>query len=125
MVHPLSDLSAAEIIAARDVILGEHSAVVVDFRGIFLLEPPKSELQEYLSIEHSTEDSAALPQIARQAICQYDVIGSDKIPVYHESVVDVEQRKRVSHTEIGKEHHASLTLYSSLRKRQASGLALK
>ncbi len=45
------------------------------------------------------------------AKCQYDIIGSDKIPEYHESVVDISLKKRVRHEVIGKEHRASLTLW--------------
>jgi hypothetical protein len=42
---------------------------------------------------------------------RYDVIGADKIPSSHESIIDVNTRTRVKHEIIGKEHHASLALY--------------
>jgi primary-amine oxidase len=45
------------------------------------------------------------------ALCQYDVIGSDRVPSYEETVVDVEAGKSVKHHVVGKEHHAALTVY--------------
>jgi len=38
------------------------------------------------------------------------VVGADRVPEYHESVVDIEQQKRVKHQVVGKEHHACLTV---------------
>ncbi|KAF1915674.1 copper amine oxidase [Ampelomyces quisqualis] len=47
----------------------------------------------------------------RLAKCQYDIIGSDKIPEYQESVIDVDLRKKVRHEVIGKDTQACLTLW--------------
>lgn len=111
--HPFKTLNVDETRIARDVILSQHSNVVVDFREIFLQEPEKQLMKQYLELEHSSQPgrSPQSKQPPRLAKCQYDVIGSDKIPEYHEAVVDIESRKRVKHEVIGKEHHASLTLW--------------
>ncbi|KAF2135633.1 uncharacterized protein K452DRAFT_303404 [Aplosporella prunicola CBS 121167] len=108
--HPLEILSVEETARARDVILGLHPDKVVDFREIFLKEPAKVELKRFLHLEHSARLSPTSPRPARLAKCQYDVIGTDKIPEYHESWVDVENGRRVHHEIIGKQHHAALTL---------------
>lgn len=111
--HPFKILSVDETRVARDAILSLHPDVVVDFREIYLQEPEKELMKEYLDLEHAARpgQSAASIRLPRLAKCQYDVIGSDKIPEYHESVVNVEQKKRVRHAVIGKENQASLTLW--------------
>lgn len=108
--HPLSILSIEETNLAREIILAQHDKEVIDFREIFLQEPCKAELVEFLTLEHSGRLSPTSPRPARLAKCQYDVIGSDRIPSYHESVVDIDSRKRVKHEIIGKQHQAALTL---------------
>jgi primary-amine oxidase len=110
MSHPLSILSIEETNLARDVVKAAHPNVVIDFREIFLEEPPKAQLLEFLAIEHVGRLSPTTPRPPRLALCQYDVIGSDRIPQFHESVIDVVLQERVKHTVVGKEHHASLTL---------------
>ena len=109
--HPLSILSIEETNLARDVVKAAHPNVVIDFREIFLQEPPKAQLQEFLALEHAGRLSPTTPRPPRLALCQYDVIGADRIPQFHESVIDVVSQSRVNHTVVGKEHHASLTLY--------------
>lgn len=111
MSHPLTILSIDETNLARDVVKSLHPGVVIDFREIFLQEPPKAQLVEFLAIEHAGRLSPTTPKPARLALCQYDVIGSDRVPQFHESVIDVITQSRVEHTVVGKEHHASLTLY--------------
>ncbi|KAJ5481212.1 hypothetical protein N7475_000024 [Penicillium sp. IBT 31633x] len=108
--HPLSILSIEETNLARDVIKAAHSNVVIDFREIFLQEPPKAQLLEFLAVEHASRLSPTTARPPRLALCQYDVIGADRIPQFHESVVDVVSQSRVKHTVVGKQHHASLTL---------------
>lgn len=110
MIHPLAILSEAETNLARDVVKAAHPDTVIDFREIFLQEPPKAQLLEFLALEHAGRLSPTTPRPPRLALCQYDVIGADRIPQFHESVVDVVSRSRVKHTVVGKEHHASLTL---------------
>ncbi|KAJ5155137.1 Copper amine oxidase N2/N3-terminal [Penicillium coprophilum] len=112
MSHPLSILSIEETNLARDVVKSVHPNVVIDFREIFLQEPPKAQLLEFLAIEHAGRLSPTTPRPPRLALCQYDVIGADRIPQFHESVIDVVSKSRVKHTVVGKEHHASLTLRS-------------
>lgn len=108
--HPFQILSVAETQVARDVILASHPDEVVDFREIFLKEPNKAELRPYLALEHAGRLSPTTPRPARLAKCMFDVIGSDKIPKYHESIVDIDRRKRIGHEAISQQHHASLTL---------------
>jgi primary-amine oxidase len=78
-----------------------------------LQEPEKELMKQYLELEHAAQpgQSPTSKRPPRLAKCQYDIIGSDKIPEYHESVIDVELRKRVRHEVVGKEHQASLTLW--------------
>lgn len=110
MSHPLAILSQAETNLARDVVKNAHPNTVIDFREIFLQEPPKAQLLEFLALEHAGRLSPTTPRPPRLALCQYDVIGSDRIPQFHESVIDVVSRTRIKHTVVGKQHHASLTL---------------
>lgn len=112
--HPLSILTEDETNIARDVVIAAHPDTVIDFRQIFLSEPPKIQLREFLALEHSGRLSPTSPRPARLALCQYDVIGSDRIPSFHEALVDVALGKRVKHQVVGKEHHASLTTYDKI-----------
>lgn len=111
--HPFKTLDVEETRIARDVVLSLHPGVVVDFREIYLQEPEKAGMKQFLDLEHSVKpgQSPTSKRPPRLAKCQYDVIGSDKVPEYHESVIDIGLRKRVKHEVIGKEHHASLTLW--------------
>lgn len=109
-VHPLRILSFQETEQAKQIVLENHPNEVIDFREIYLQEPEKAELIKFLDLEHSGRLTPTTPRPARLAKCQYDVIGSDKIPCFHEAIVDVNSKKRVKHEVIGKEHHASLTL---------------
>lgn len=108
--HPLTILSEQETNIARNVIVAAYPGKVIDFREIYLLEPPKAQLKEYLALEHSARLSPTSPRPPRLALCQYDVVGPDRVPEYHESVVDVESRRRVKHQVVGKPHHASLSM---------------
>ncbi|KAI9044830.1 putative copper amine oxidase [Aspergillus affinis] len=108
--HPLAILSEEETNIARDVVVASHPDSVIDFREIYLLEPPKAQLRDFLALEHAGRLSPTTPHPPRMALCQYDVIGSDRIPLYQESAVDVGSRKRVKHQVIGKQHHAALTV---------------
>ncbi|KAF2790262.1 copper amine oxidase-like protein [Melanomma pulvis-pyrius CBS 109.77] len=111
--HPFKTLNIEETRIARDVVLAQHPDVVVDFREIFLQEPEKEGMKLFLDLEHSSKpgQSPTSKRPSRLAKCQYDIIGSDKIPEYHESIVDIGLKKRVRHEVIGKEHQASLTLW--------------
>jgi primary-amine oxidase len=109
--HPFKILSVEETQIARDTVLSLHQDTVVDFREIYLQEPEKELMKQYLELEHAAKpgQSPASKRPPRLAKCQYDVIG--KVPEYHESVIDIEQKKRVRHEVVGKEKHASLTLW--------------
>jgi primary-amine oxidase len=96
--HPFKNLSVEETRVARDVVLSLHPDVVVDFREIYLQEPEKELMKLFLDLEHAAQPGR-LP--ARLAKCQYDVIGADKIPEYNESIIDVEQQKRIRHEVVG------------------------
>ena len=109
-VHPLQSITAAEIQSARDVVLKSHNKDVISFREIFIQEPRKTELCRYLDAEHTGKLSAAASP-SRLAKCQYDVIGSDKTPYYHEATVDIKAGTVLEHEIIGKGFQPALTLY--------------
>lgn len=110
--HPFTTLSVEETKVARDVILAQHPDAVVAFREIYLQEPEKELMKKYLEAERSAINGE-LPAVSvpRLAKCQYDIIGSDKIPAYHEAVVDINSKKRVKHETIGKQHQSALSLW--------------
>ena len=110
MPHPLQQLSLKETEIARDALLNEHSKELVVLRNIFLQESPKDQVVAFLDLEHAGKVTESTERPARLAKCQYDLIGGDKIPSFHEATVDVRNNKIVHHEIIGKEHHAPLTL---------------
>ncbi|KJZ75173.1 Copper amine oxidase 1 [Hirsutella minnesotensis 3608] len=109
--HPLSSLSVEETNQARDTVLKLHPGAIVDFRTIYLLEPPKLEVKLFLELEHNGSVTDDTPRPARLAQVRYDVIGGLKAAEYHESVIDVIACKRVGHTIVGSAHHAGLTVF--------------
>ena len=109
--HPLAALSTHETHVARDVILASYPGKAIFFRQIYLEEPAKQDLLPYLELEHSGNLSPTSPRPKRLAKCQYDVIGSEADPEFHEAVVDVEEKTRVDYTVVGEPHHAALDLY--------------
>ena len=108
--HPLRNLSTEEINVAREILLAQHHGQVISFREIFLNEPAKVELVAFLELEHSGHLKPSSPRPSRRAKCQYDVINGDKVPEYHESIIDLTKKRRAHHEVIGKEYHASLTV---------------
>ncbi|EAU36792.1 copper amine oxidase 1 [Aspergillus terreus NIH2624] len=108
--HPLAILTEEETNIARDVIRSLHPNAVLHFREIYLSEPPKAELREFLALEHAGRLSPTTPRPPRLALVQYDVVGGDRVHVYQEAKVDVGTRKRVQHHIVGKEHFAALTV---------------
>jgi primary-amine oxidase len=110
-IHPLLSISAAEIETARDVILTFHDKDVISFREVFIQEPRKAELSRYLDAEHSGKLSSASASPSRLAKCQYDMIGADKIPYYHEATIDLKAGRVLEHEVIGKGSQPALTLY--------------
>jgi primary-amine oxidase len=110
-VHPLQSISASEIQRARDVVLAFHDKEVISFREIFIQEPRKAELSRFLDAEHSGLLSSTSTIPRRLAKCQYDVIGGDKIPYYHEATVNIKTGELSEHEVIGKGFQPALTLY--------------
>ena len=108
--HPLDQLSAPESNAARDVILAARgSSVAINFRSIFLEEPPKKELSQFLELEHSDRLNRNIPRLARLAKIQYDVVRGNKEHEYMESVVDVVAGKEIHQRVVDKVHQPGLT----------------
>lgn len=108
--HPLSALSIEETNQARDVVRTLHPGAVLDFRAIYMLEPPKSEVLKFLALEHEGKVTESTPRPDRLAQLRYDVIEAGKEPEYHESVVDLRTNKRTHHEVVGSQHQASLTV---------------
>ena len=108
--HPLDQLSPEETAVARNAVLQGHPNSVIQFREIFLQEPPTELLEKFLEAEHKRNGDADVPRPPREALCQYDVLGSSKITELHESVVDVENKKDSSQVIVSNQHHASLAM---------------
>lgn len=109
--HPLSALSLNETNQARDIVLSLHPGTIVNFRTVYLTEPPKAEVIPFLALEHAGKVTEFTPRPARLAEARYDVVTTgSKYPEYHESVVDLRTLQRVKHQVVGSEHHASLTV---------------
>lgn len=108
--HPLDPLTVDEIDIARQIVLDDYSSVVIDFREIFLQEPAKAELQQFLRQEHTGRPSSDTVRLPRLAKCQYDVVGSSKVPEFHETIVNISGRNILQREVVDAQHHASLTL---------------
>ena len=110
--HPLDQLSLEETAVARNVVLQGHPNSVGQFREIFLQGPPKELLKKFLDAERKRNGDAdvRVPRPPREALCQYDVLRSSKFTEFHESVVDIENKKESSRVIVSNQHHASLTL---------------
>lgn len=106
-LHPFDQLTIQESEQARDIVLKLHSDRTIFFRYIYLEEPPKAQIKAYLEAEHNGKTPDPLD---RKALVQYDVIGSDRVPAYNESVVNLTTGKRVVHDVVGKEFHPSLAV---------------
>ncbi|RCI13077.1 hypothetical protein L249_1115 [Ophiocordyceps polyrhachis-furcata BCC 54312] len=104
-------LSIQETNQARDLVLKLHPGAVIDFRTIYLLEPPKAEVLPFLALEHAGKVTRSTPRPARLAQAKYDVIGGSKAAEYHESVLDLTAAKVVSHEVIPTDFHAGLTVF--------------
>ncbi|KAM3506439.1 hypothetical protein MY10362_002367 [Beauveria mimosiformis] len=109
--HPLSALSADEVRQARDIILKLHPGAILDFRVIYLLEPPKADVVRFLDAEHAGTLTAETPRPPRLAQLNYDVIGGDAATQYHESVVDLVAGKRTVNQMVDSKYHASLGIF--------------
>jgi primary-amine oxidase len=108
--HPLDALSVAETRIARQLVLDEYSGSLINFREIFLSEPRKAELIEFLAIEHSGNLDDQTRRPPRHAQCWYDVVPTGQAPSYREAIVDLEHQKVVSTEIVDTKQHASLAL---------------
>ena len=108
--HPLSQLSISETTTARDVVRRSHPGTVLNFRVIFLLEPPKADVEAFLDLEHSGKLTAESPRPPRLAQAWYDVIGSSRVPQYHETVVDLRAANITEKKVIDAKSQASLSV---------------
>lgn len=108
--HPLSALSVAETNLARDIILECHSDAVLKFRLIWLLEPPKAQVVQFLDAEHSGELSENTLRPQRLAQLRYDKIDGKKQVEFHESIVDLREKKCVGDEVISTKYQAGLIM---------------
>lgn len=109
--HPLDPLSVVESDSVRETILrtrGQDSAI--HFRTIFLQEPLKKELSQFLDLENAGKITPLSPRPTRIAKVQYDLIRSPKYHEYMESWIDIKLGKEVRHRVIDKMHQAALTM---------------
>lgn len=67
-MHPLDPLTAVEIATASSVIISNSTGNGVHFKNITLIEPPKSQIRQYLIAERH---SATLPSVPRRASSLY------------------------------------------------------
>jgi primary-amine oxidase len=85
--------------------------VAILFRSIYLEEPPKKELSQFLDLENAGRLTPRTPRPARLAKLQYDVVRSNKQHEYMESTVDVISLREVAHRVIDKTYQAALTTH--------------
>jgi primary-amine oxidase len=108
--HPLEPLSCAEHERARQTIIAARgNDVLIQFRSIFLEEPPKPQLIAFLEAEHAGGVTTQTPRPARQAMVHYDVVKSDKSHEYTHSLVELPSGEEKMHRVIDKMHQAALT----------------
>ena len=108
--HPLDGLSTEEAKVARQHVIALHPDSLLNFKEVFLHEPRKKDLVAFLALEHAGKVDDKTQRPDRQAMCFYDVIGADKIPKYHETIIDITVGKVVSTINIDSKQHAALTL---------------
>jgi primary-amine oxidase len=108
--HPLSPLRIGESHYAAHIVRSMHSQSIIDFRTISLEEPPKAELQPFLELENNGLLLPNTPRPSRVARVTYDVIGSDKLAKYYETLVDIRKGNVISNEVVEKPAHAALTL---------------
>ena len=109
-VHPLEDLSAAEVNEAGRIVSSKHPKQVLKFREISLREPPKAKLVAFLELEHSGHLSESSPWPARVARVTYDAIGKEKRSESHVSLVDLNSKTRIAHEILDARLHAPIVL---------------
>ncbi|KAL8797536.1 MAG: hypothetical protein Q9195_000353 [Heterodermia aff. obscurata] len=99
-VHPLSPLTASEIVRAAHFIRNLYpSSVKFQFKAVTLEEPEKSRLIPYLDAEHGGH---RLPSIDRKAFVSYYIRNTDK---FHEAVVNLSHDRVESNVRLGPNVH--------------------
>jgi primary-amine oxidase len=109
--HPFDPLTMEELLVARQTILDENQDNLIDFREIYLREPAKELMKQFLELEHTGKlnyDTLRPPRLAK---VQYDVIGPNKKFEFHEASVDVHKKTIETHEVIDDAYHANLTMF--------------
>ena len=107
--HPLQQLTIHESNRARQTVLKARGNVLLEFRAIYLQEPPKAQLVPFLEAEAAGRLSTATRRPTREAVLHYDVVHDDKRHEYSESVVDVVQGREVKHRVLDTKYQPYLT----------------
>jgi primary-amine oxidase len=91
--HPLKELTEADILIAREVIISHvGSSDAIFFRTIHLNEPLKNDLLPFLQAEHDGTLSEETPRPARIAFVEYDKVQPGKVE-FTQAKVDVQSKK--------------------------------
>ena len=98
--HPLAPLSKDEFEIASLVLRSSIPDTLLFFRAIYLCEPPRSELTNFLVAEHAGSISEDTHHPARRARVEYDVIKGDR-HIYMTSIVDIDRRTMIKTTSAG------------------------
>ncbi|KAI0913146.1 copper amine oxidase [Ustulina deusta] len=86
--HPLRPLTDDELLRARNAVVEKQGGdgVVLFFRSIYLNEPKKDDLVQFLIAEHGGQSPTATPP--RQVTVLFDQV-KDGVPRLNEAIVDV------------------------------------
>ncbi|KAK2750369.1 hypothetical protein FQN57_003849 [Myotisia sp. PD_48] len=112
--HPLEQLNEAEVLSAREVIVGAWVGTVLQFRCIFLDEPAKSVLKEFLAAEHAGTLSNDTPRPPRLAMVQYDAIHSNRSYNYVESIVDLSLKQELKRQTFDSTHQPGVQTWEMM-----------
>jgi Cu2+-containing amine oxidase len=93
--HPLDQLDIDETEQARKIVLKSVGQSILEFRSIYLEEPPKEQLLPFLESERKGgQPTVSCPP--RIATIHYDIVHSDKSHEYVESSVDLQKQEVLS-----------------------------
>lgn len=118
--HPLRELTEAEILLAREVII-DHvgSSDLIFFRSIYLYEPHKAELLPFLQAEHDGTLSDTTPRPPRLAFVEYDTVKSGQVD-YTRATVDVVKNELISNEVVKPAGQPAFTVYANMSATIAS-----
>ncbi|KAI8627789.1 copper amine oxidase 1 [Xylariaceae sp. FL1651] len=87
--HPLRPLLHEELLRARDLVVANYGSdgIVLSFRSIYVDEPTREDLIQFLVAEHAGRPPARAPP--RQVKVLFDLI-KDGIPQLTEAIVDID-----------------------------------